>query len=286
MTKSNALKVIGKQQIVGKEFTGIEGGFGKGKRSMLVKEIASIHGQPLKEINRRINDNRKRFKDGIDIIDLLDGGLNPPFEELGFSNRDIKISNNIYILSERGYAKLLKILEDDTAWEIYDEFVDGYFTMRKIIREEKSKQQRLSSLNNTAKIVGPYMDALDLSPEVKAATIKSLYKTGGIDLPFPVASQEKYLDTAQIARELGMYTKTGKPASTAVSQLIKTQIEVLEGESETFMESRNGWQGSVEKYASAVVEKAKQWLEEHGYPTQIRGLKKNYFVSYKSVVDV
>lgn len=36
---------------------------------------------------------------------------------------------NIYLLSERGYAKLLKILEDDTAWELYSQFVDGYFNM-------------------------------------------------------------------------------------------------------------------------------------------------------------
>ena len=39
-------------------------------------------------------------------------------------------ANSIYLLSERGYAKLLKILEDDTAWELYDRFVDGYFDMR------------------------------------------------------------------------------------------------------------------------------------------------------------
>ena len=39
-------------------------------------------------------------------------------------------ANSIYLLSERGYAKLLKILEDDTAWELYDQFVDGYFDMR------------------------------------------------------------------------------------------------------------------------------------------------------------
>ena len=39
-------------------------------------------------------------------------------------------ANSIYLLSERGYAKLLKILEDDTAWALYDQFVDGYFNMR------------------------------------------------------------------------------------------------------------------------------------------------------------
>jgi hypothetical protein len=144
----------------------------------------------------------------------------------------------------------------------------------------------VGSLNNAVKIVAPFMDKLGLSPEVQALTVRTIYKAGGIDLPFQIKSSEKFQDTVQIARELGMYTKSGKPASTAISQLIKTQIEVLEGESETFMESHNGWQGSVEKYAPTVVEKARQWLEEHGYPTQIKGQKKNYFVSYKSVVDV
>lgn len=34
------------------------------------KTIAEIHKMKIGNINQRINDNRKRFKDGIDIIDL------------------------------------------------------------------------------------------------------------------------------------------------------------------------------------------------------------------------
>ncbi|PEF69126.1 hypothetical protein CON35_08110 [Bacillus cereus] len=34
------LQIIGKQMVAGYEFTGIEGGFGEGKKAMLVKEIA------------------------------------------------------------------------------------------------------------------------------------------------------------------------------------------------------------------------------------------------------
>lgn len=37
------LKVIGKEHVGKIEFTGIEGGFGDGKKAMLVKDIASIH---------------------------------------------------------------------------------------------------------------------------------------------------------------------------------------------------------------------------------------------------
>lgn len=121
LTVVNELSILGQQYIAGYQFTGIEGGFGEGKKAMLVKEIAEIHGQPLKEVNRRINDNYIRFKDGIDILDLKSGGFNPPqLLSLGFSNMQIAKANNIYLLSERGYAKLLKILEDDTAWDLYE----------------------------------------------------------------------------------------------------------------------------------------------------------------------
>ena len=129
----NQLQVIGKQKIGNFEFIAIEGGFGKGRKAMTVKDIADIHGQPVGEVNRRINDNRNRFKHGVDILDLKQMGLNHLFSDYGFTKAQWGNANNIYLLSERGYAKLLKILEDDTAWEIYDELVDNYFAMRKQI---------------------------------------------------------------------------------------------------------------------------------------------------------
>ncbi|PGH85793.1 hypothetical protein CN899_08125 [Bacillus thuringiensis] len=127
----NQLQVIGKQNIAGYEFTGIEGGFGEGKKAMLAKEIASIHQRELREVNERINLNKKRFIDDVDIVDLKANRFKRlGHEALGYTKQSFNQSKNIYLLSERGYAKLLKILEDDTAWELYDQFVDGYFTMR------------------------------------------------------------------------------------------------------------------------------------------------------------
>ncbi|WP_273125779.1 ORF6N domain-containing protein [Bacillus weihaiensis] len=127
------LKIIGTQNVAGHSFTGIEGGFGENKRAMLVKEIAEIHNQPLAEINRRINNNKNRFKNGVDIIDLLNGS--EPFRNIAHQNGWIgsNRTQNVYILSERGYSKLLKILEDDKAWDLYEELVDGYFNMRQVL---------------------------------------------------------------------------------------------------------------------------------------------------------
>lgn len=126
------------------EFTSIEGGFGKDKKSMLVKDIANIHNRKIYHINELINNNRNRFKNNVDIIDLLGIGLNDTkLKDFGFSQQTINSyrgrNGSIYILSERGYSKLLKLLDDDLAWEIYDMFVDRYFEMRKTIKEISKK---------------------------------------------------------------------------------------------------------------------------------------------------
>lgn len=124
------VKVNGLVNVEGMKFHDIEGSFGEGKKAMLVKEIAEIHNQPFSEINRRITDNIKRFKNNIDIVDIKANGFEPLGSLLGFSKQSFNQSKNIYLLSERGYSKLLKILEDDFAWEQYEKLVDGYFNMR------------------------------------------------------------------------------------------------------------------------------------------------------------
>ncbi|MCH4169344.1 MAG: ORF6C domain-containing protein [Streptococcaceae bacterium] len=129
----NNLKVTGTQTIGSIQFTRIEGGFGEGKKAMLVKDIAEIHGTDVRSINQAINRNRKRFLEAKDIIDLKFAITQSDTEisDYGFTQNSFNASKNIYLLSERGYAKLLKILEDDKAWEIYDQLVDNYFSMRK-----------------------------------------------------------------------------------------------------------------------------------------------------------
>lgn len=125
------VKVNGLVNIYGMKFHDIEGGFGEGKKSMLAKEIANIHGRESKDINRNINKNIKRFTKGIDIVDLKGTEFEVILNHHGiYTQNAINRSDNIYLLSERGYSKLLKILEDDFAWEQYDKLVDGYFHMR------------------------------------------------------------------------------------------------------------------------------------------------------------
>jgi len=135
----NEIKILGTEEIDGTTFTGIEGGFGEGKRSMLVRDIAEATETTTKKLNQNIDRNRKRFADGVDIIDLEKNSevTHSDLKEMGFSQQAINRSSNIYLLSERGYAKLLKIMDSDEAWEQYDKFVDGYFQYREAVREAK-----------------------------------------------------------------------------------------------------------------------------------------------------
>ncbi|MDN7023126.1 ORF6N domain-containing protein [Lactiplantibacillus plantarum] len=159
----NELKVIGCERIGQYEFTGIEGGFGENKKAMLVKDIAKIHGRLVKEINKLIKQNSQRFKNGIDLIDLKQVISNNLFSQYGFTKAQWGNANNIYLLSERGYSKLLKILEDDKAWEIYDQLVDNYFNMRQAIKE-----------NQPSLVAGKRLEIMEKNASTRKANL--LYK--------------------------------------------------------------------------------------------------------------
>ena len=142
--KSVNLVIKGEIDINGISIKHIEGGFGEGLKCMAINDIATIHNQPTKEITRRINDNRKRFKDGVDILDIKASGYEPLGSKFGYSKQSFSQANNIYVLSERGYSKLIKLLTDEKSWEAYDLLLDNYFRLR----EENKKLRKYSRSNN------------------------------------------------------------------------------------------------------------------------------------------
>lgn len=207
------LKVIGKEHIGKIEFTGIEGGFGKNKKAMLVKDIAQIHGRENREINELINRNINRFRNDIDLIDVLN--RSERFRNLALENSWIgsNRTQHVYLLSERGYAKLLKILDDDKAWDIYDQLVDNYFNMRVAIKSNEPslvQQRRLSIMEENAatrKANMLYKLAMATTSESsKQALIAKGAEvlTGEMEIPI---LKEKYYSAGEIAKELNISSK-------------------------------------------------------------------------------
>ena len=130
----NELKVTGIQNFIGLEIPVVLGGFGEGKKCISDKTVAEIHGMEPKHVRERISINIKRFKACIDYIDIKqrvgETGTLELLLNLGYAKQSITQAEHIYILSERGYAKLIKIMDTDLAWEIHDKLIDEYFEMR------------------------------------------------------------------------------------------------------------------------------------------------------------
>ncbi|WP_270254094.1 ORF6N domain-containing protein [Lactobacillus johnsonii] len=205
------LKVIGHEKIGKVRFTGIEGGFGEGKKALLVRDIALIHKQTVGNINLLINRNRKRFKDGIDIIDLkTNQNFAIVLSKSGFTQNQINASSHIYLLSERGYAKLLKIMDDDKAWDIYDELVDNYFNMRVAIKENKPaivNQERLAIMkDNSATRRANMLYKIAMATESTSSKETLLAKAAEVltgEMTIPVM-KVKYYSAGEVGKKLGI----------------------------------------------------------------------------------
>lgn len=198
------LQVKGTQSFMGKEIPVVEGGFGEGKRCLTDKTIGEIHNQLPGEIRRRINDNIKRFKKDIDFIDLKGVAETHTLINLGYSKQSITQAKNIYLLSERGYAKLIKIMDTDLAWEIHDKLIDEYFTMRKVINsDEQLKAKLLLDIYNGGQ------EGVIASKELVELEKKPLMKTIETQKPKvnyhdKVLNGDKLVTTTDIAKDLGM----------------------------------------------------------------------------------
>lgn len=271
-------------------FHNIEGGFGKDKKAMLVKEISEIHNQPLGEINRRINENRKHFIDGKDILDIRANGFEPLGRELGYTKQSFNQSTNIYILSERGYAKLLKIMDDDLAWEKYDQLVDEYFQMRheiknspEFLKSTKSKYRALPPVNHSVEILQKVWLAAGVDEKRAAAAVSGIYKQVygdlGIDIPGVPVKCEKTYDKEQIAKEIGLYSKSGKPHSQAVAAIIRT-LDIPADLIEHSPFAANGHSDDYDRFKAPVLDMVSNWIAKHGKPNPIT-LDKQYNVNYQ-----
>lgn len=215
-----ALKVLGTEKVGKIEFTGIEGGFGEGKKAMLAKDIATIHNQPVGNINRIVNNNRKWFEDGVDVIDLLNAS--DAFRNFA-KERGLITSNrvqNIYLFSERGYSMLVKFMSDEKATQIYKQLLNNYFNMRVAIKENKPSlviQERLAimkdnSATRKANILYKIAMATESNSSKQALLAKAAETITG-EMTIPIMKEKEY-SAGDIAKKLGTTaTMVGKTAN-------------------------------------------------------------------------
>lgn len=230
------IKFLGEKSVGGKKFDGVVGGFGQGKRSILVRDVAQILGTNVKSINQSINRNRQRFINKVDLIDLKSS---PKFEkslaDLDFTPREIANANNIYLLSERGLAKLLKIMDSDRAWAIYENLVDEYFILkaRRPLTEyqrQKIQEKQEEQAIKKAKLLLAAADKATTS-DMK---LQLLYQAQALltgQAPLAIAPREDHFaSAAAVAKRLNVLGENEKPSGNEVMRIAyKTKIVAPKG---------------------------------------------------------
>ena len=164
----NEIKVIGKQEFMGKEIQVMEGGFGENQRIITIEEICEIHEARKDKVNELINSNIDEFEEGIDIIDLMkdENSLNLA-KGLGLITNNRQ--KNCYILSEQGYMLLTSFMRTDKAKEIRKQFRREYFVMREVIKsDEQLKKELLLKLYNGG------IDSVEAHKQLSALETKHL----------------------------------------------------------------------------------------------------------------
>lgn len=92
--------------------------------------IAKEHGMDKFQVNQLYKRNEDRFMEERDIFIISKKSLNgsQPYRDL-FTNNKQKAA---YLFTERGYFKLVKIMNNDRAWDVYEHMMDVYFSAKQL----------------------------------------------------------------------------------------------------------------------------------------------------------
>lgn len=136
-------------------------------------------------------------------------------------------------------------------------------------KKDTDKREKLPSVNQMVKNIKGALHDAGVDSKYIAAEIVRIYSDNGYPVKVPLISDVPVLwDCTTIAKELGIYSESGRPHDKAVSAIIQ-KLSVSESEIVKTAYSRNGHDGVTVQYKDSVMQKIKLWLQENGYPTVI-----------------
>lgn len=136
-------------------------------------------------------------------------------------------------------------------------------------KKTSDKKEKLPSVNQMVKNIKGALHDAGVDSKYIAAEVVRIYSDNGYPVKVPLVSDVPVLwDCTTIAKELGIFSESGRPHDKAVSAIIQ-KIPVSEDEIVKTAYSRNGHDGVTVQYKDSVMEKIKLWLQENGYPTVI-----------------
>jgi Rha family phage regulatory protein len=180
-----------------------------------------------------------------------------------------------YDITKKGCEFIAHKLTGIKGTEFTARYINRFHDMEDIIREEipkkqdKPKKEKLPSVNMMVKNIKEALHDAGVDSKYIAAEVVRIYSDSGYPVNAPLISDTpKLWDCTTIARELGIFSETGRPHDKAVSAIIQ-KLDLFTDEIVRTAYSWNGHDGVTMQYKESVFQKVKEWLQENGYPTVI-----------------
>lgn len=201
-----------------------------------------------------------------------------------------------YDITKKGCEFIAHKLTGIKGTEFTARYINRFHDMEETIREgilqkqkpDKPKKEKLPSVNMMVKNIKEALHDAGVDSKYIAAEVVRIYSDSGYPVNAPLISDvPKLWDCTSIAKELGIYSESGRPHDKAVSAIIQ-KLDLFTDEIVRTAYSRNGHDGVTVQYKDSVLEKVKEWLEENGYPSLIElrlanGSVNKYRVCYREV---
>ena len=180
-----------------------------------------------------------------------------------------------YDITKKGCEFIAHKLTGIKGTEFTARYINRFHDMEETIQKgitqkpDKPKKEKLPSVNMMVKNIKEALHDAGVDSKYIAAEVVRIYSDSGYPVNVPLISDvPKLWDCTSIAKELGIYSESGRPHDKAVSAIIQ-KIDLFTDEIVKTAYSRNGHDGVTVQYKESVLEKVKEWLEENGYPSLI-----------------
>ncbi|WP_166513565.1 ORF6N domain-containing protein [Kluyvera intermedia] len=158
----------------------------RGQRVVTTEQLAAGYGTDEVNIRNNLSRNLERFEDGKHYF-LLTGSELREFKNLVTMSYLVnKHTSQLILWTERGAARMSKVVDTDQAWGYHDDLVEFYFTQRDAI-PSPSSQLAISRKELALMVIEAEerAEAAALENKTLSATVESLEKhfTKGMTIP-------------------------------------------------------------------------------------------------------
>lgn len=144
----------------------------RGQRVITLKDVDTVHERPEGTARKRFNTNRQRFMEGEDCFVLQ---ADEAASEFG-----IIAPSGLTLITESGYLMLVKSLNDDLAWDVQRQLVNGYFRAKELDLDNISTELKAILLHDKKlQLVENRIDEVD----GQIAAVDHDLQTFKLDLP-------------------------------------------------------------------------------------------------------